>query len=83
MDSTFIERLTDPSLKHGKKRRFVAKEKKELYPDRPDLCEESSYQLKNGYWIGLNYSHKSIKQTIRLTVEVAGLRYGKDVVVNF
>jgi hypothetical protein len=81
-DSTFIERFSDSSIEHGKKRRYVSRHREELYPDRPDLCASSALQLKNGFWVGTNYNTSSIKQIIRLATEVAGLKYGQDVKDN-
>jgi hypothetical protein len=79
-DGSFMGLLCSPDQIHGKKRRYVALNRKDLYPDRPDLCESCAYQLKNGYWVGTNYSTSSIKQMIRLITEAAGLKYGKDVI---
>jgi hypothetical protein len=79
-DNTFMERFCSPDQSHGTKRRYVALNRKDLYPERPDLCESSACQLKNGFWVGTNYNTSSIKQIIRLATEVAGLKYGKDVI---
>lgn len=81
-DSSFLERFA-ARPKHGKKRRFVARSKDELYPDRPDLAESNSYQLSGGWWIGTNYSRKNIEDIIKMGCEVAGLNYGTDLVVKF
>lgn len=81
-DSSFLERFASRP-KHGKKRRFVARSKSELYPDRPDLAESDSHQLSSGWWIGTNYSRKNIEDIIKMGCEVAGLNYGTDLIVKF
>ncbi len=78
-DASFIRRLA--SRKHGRSRRYVARTREELYPGRPDLAEYSK-QLSNGWWVGTNYSKSNISQIIQLACEVAGLRFGYDVITN-
>lgn len=79
-DSTFPERFA--SRRHGSKRRYIAMDKYELYPDKPQLCEQESRQLTSGWFIGTNYNKGSIEKIIRLACEVAGLEFGKDLIVN-
>lgn len=81
-DSSFLERFASRP-KHGKKRRYVARSKSELYPDRPDLAESDSHQLSGGWWLGTNYSKKNIENIVKMSCEVAGLNYGTDLVVKF
>jgi len=80
-DSTFLERFA-ARPKHGKKRRFIARSQVELYPDRPDLGELFSHQLSSGWWIGTNYSRENIEKIVNMACEVAGLRYGTDVIIR-
>lgn len=79
-DKTFLKRFNEQ--KHGKKRRYIARDKYKLYPDRPDLCEQNSVQLRAGWYMGTNYSRDNIIRILKLACDVAGLRYGKDLVVN-
>jgi len=67
-DETFLERYA--SRKHGRKRRYLAKDKYELYPGRPDLAEENSVEVVPGWWLGTNYSRKNIQDIIDLAFEV-------------
>ena len=60
----------------------MAGTKEELYPDRPDLCNDHSYRLKSGQWIGVNYSVTSIQDIIMIAAEVAGLKFGSDLIVS-
>lgn len=79
-DPTFLERFA--ARRHGRKRRFVARDKFELYPQRRDLCENCSFEVAPGWFIGTNYAKREIEKIIRLACEVAGLRFGSDVVIN-
>lgn len=64
--------------KHGKRRKFVAKEREELYTNRPDLAESYSHQLSNGFWVGTNYGKREIRKILQLACEVAGYEWGTD-----
>ena len=77
-DSSFLERFA--SRKHGKKRRYLSRDKYELYPGRPDLADEHSVEIVPGWWLGTNYSRKNIQDIIDLAIEVAGVK--KDIKVN-
>lgn len=81
-DTSFLERFASRP-KHGKKRRFLARSKAELYPDRPDLGDSHSHQLSEGWWLGTNYSKKNIEDIIKMACEVGGLNYGSDLIVKF
>lgn len=67
-DATFLERFA--SRKHGRKRRYLAKDKYDLYPGRTDLAEENSVEVVPGWWLGTNYSRKNIQDIIDLALEV-------------
>ncbi|MFQ5518799.1 MAG: hypothetical protein ACE5E3_02230 [Mariprofundus sp.] len=79
-DSEFLERFA--SRKHGKKRRYIAKDKMELYPGRPDLAEEHSVEVMPGWWMGTNYSRSNIQQILDLALEVAQPRLRASIKVN-
>lgn len=79
LDLSFLQRFA--SRKHGRKRRYIARSREELYPGRPDLAEHSK-QLSSGWWVGTNYSKSNIKQIIQLACEVSGLQFGRDLTVN-
>ena len=68
-DSGFLHRFS--SRKHGKKRRYLARDKHDLYPDRPDLAEQHSVEVVTGWWLGTNYSRRNIQDIIDLALEVA------------
>ena len=81
-DSSFLERCSQHPDAQGRKRRYIARTAEELYPDRPDLrdCRES---LPGGWLVATNINNVLKKTIIRLATEVAGLSFGKDVVVEF
>jgi len=80
-DGSFLERFA-ARPKHGRKRRFVAPNKMELYPNRPDLCEEHSYELTPGWWVGTNYSRNNIEKIIKMACEVAGIKFGAELIIH-
>ena len=79
-DSSFLERFI--SRKHGKKRRYLSRDKYELYPGRPDLADEHSIEIVPGWWLGTNYSRRDIQNIINLALEVAGPRIKDSIKVN-
>ena len=82
-DKHFCERFA-ARPKHGTIRRYVAKNREDLYPvypERPNFSRDNSYQLKSGYCVGLHCSRKSILRILKMACEVAGLSFGKDLIV--
>ena len=79
-DSGFLDRFA--SRKHGKKRRYLARDKRNLYPGRPDLCEQHSVEVVSGWWLGTNYSRRNIQVIIELALEVAGPKLRNAVKAN-
>ncbi len=79
-DPSFLDRFA--SRKHGRTRRFIARARGDLYPGRPDLAELHAVEFVNGWWMGTNYSKRSILEIIKLASEVVGLRLGSDLKVK-
>ena len=75
-DGAFLGRLN--TVRHGK-RRYVALDRNDLYDNRPDL---SARQMRNGWWIGTNYKRVDFERMLRAACEIAGLRFGVDLVVT-
>lgn len=67
-DPQFLERFA--ARKHGRKRRYLARERAELYPGRPDLAELAAIEVSPGWWLGTNYSRREIQKIIDLAKEV-------------
>ena len=80
-DETFLSRFA-ALPKHGRIRRYLARDPGDLYPGRPDLAQEYSHELTSGWWIGTNYSRKAITGIIQMACGVARLRFGQDLIVN-
>jgi hypothetical protein len=81
-DPTFLERCSQHPDAQGRKRRYIARTPEELYPDRPDL-REMRETLMGGWLVATNLNNVLKKTIIKLATEVAGLTFGKDVIVEF
>lgn len=80
-DPAFLERCSQHPDAQGRKRRYIARTPEELYPDREDL-RDMRESLPGGWFVATNLNNVLKKTIIRLAVEVAGLRFGKDVIVE-
>lgn len=76
-DLNFLERFAGLP-RHGKSRRYLSRNRLELFPGRQDLVDECSQELKPGWWIGLNVSRGEVVKRIQLACDVAGLQFGRD-----
>jgi hypothetical protein len=81
-DSSFLERCSVHPDAQGRKRRYIARTAEELYPDREDL-RHMRESLPGGWLVATNLNNVLKKTIIRLATEVAGLKFGKDVSVEF
>lgn len=81
-DPSFLERCSQHPDAQGRKRRYIARTPEELYPDREDL-REMREPLPGEWLVATNLNNVLKKTIIRLAAEVAGLTFGKDVVVEF
>lgn len=80
-DASFLERCSQHPDAQGRKRRYIARTPEELYPDREDLRDMREL-LPGGWLVSTNLNNVLKKTIIRLATEVAGLSFGKDVVVD-
>lgn len=81
-DPTFLQRCSQHPDCYGKKRRYIARKAEELYPDRPDLREFNAV-LPGGWLVATNLNNQLKRSIIKAASQVAGLIYGKDVLVEF
>jgi hypothetical protein len=81
-DASFLERCSQHPDAQGRKRRYIARTPEELYPDREDL-RDMREALPGGWLVATNLNNVLKKTIIRLAAEVAGLSFGKDVIVEF
>jgi len=79
-DPSFLERFI--ARKHGRRRRYVAQDRLELYPSRPDLAADHYIELKPGWYMGTNYSRQGIERILRLACDVASLSFGADLQIQ-
>ncbi|MES2406590.1 MAG: hypothetical protein V4528_04615 [Pseudomonadota bacterium] len=80
-DSTFGERFAGLP-KHGRTRRYLAREANELYHDRPDLVRDCSIKLDSGWWMSTNHSKQTIGTIIAMACDVAQVAFGRDLVAH-
>jgi hypothetical protein len=81
-NSGFLEKLSRHPDIRGKKRHYIARTSAEIYPDRPDLQTHHA-TLPGGWLLGTNISNFIKERIVRAATEVAGLEYGRDIVVDF
>jgi hypothetical protein len=80
-DSAFLERFAAVA-KHGRIRRYLARRREELYPDRPDLSRYAK-QLRGGWWIGTNFANREKRRMLEIACEVAEIKFGSDLRIYF
>jgi len=76
-DPTFLDRYNSLP-KHGRRRRYLSRDKYSLYPGRADLCDEYSVNKFGQWWIGTNYSRSTIRHAIELACQVGNVRFGTE-----
>ena len=81
-DGSFLERCSQHPDARGRKRRYIARAPEELYPDRPDL-RDLREDLPGGWLVATNLNNVLKKTIIKPAAEVAGLSFGKDIIVEF
>jgi hypothetical protein len=81
-DPSFLERCSQHPDAQGRKRRYIARAAEDLYPDRDDLRDRRD-SLPGGWLVATNLNNALKKTIIRLAAEVAGLKFGRDVIVEF
>lgn len=81
-DAHFLEKCAAHPDAQGRKRRYIARTPEELYPDREDL-RELREDLPGGWLVATNLNNVLKRTIIKLAAEVAGLKFGKDVIIDF
>ena len=81
-DSGLLKRCSQHPAFHGRERNYIAQRVEDLYPKRPDL--QSQHEKLPGNWfVGTNINNQLKMRLVKAATEVAGLDFGKDVVVTF
>ncbi len=81
-DPSFLQRCYQHPDNRGNKRAYIARTLEELFPDRPDLSEYNA-PLPGGWFVTTNINNTRKMSIIRMATEVAGLKFGNDVIVDF
>ncbi len=79
-DPSFFESFASLK-KHGRKRRYLARSKAELYPDHPELYPQS-VEVAPGWWLATHSSSAMKAGIIARACQVAGLELGTDVKIR-
>lgn len=74
-DANFMERFAPLTV--GRTRQLVARNREDLY-EQAHLVEGYSTLLENGWWLGINYGTRGIKNHIRTACKVAGVTFGRQ-----
>ena len=75
-DPGFMERIEAQTV--GRTRRLVARNRDDLYDNRPDLVRDYSTDLENGWWLGDNISSRQVRKNVEIACEVAGVNFGSQ-----
>ena len=63
-------------------RRRIAPSPEELYPAHPHL--RRYYKAINNNWVvSTNHSRETIEKIIERVTKMAGLKFGRDIIINF
>lgn len=78
-NSTFLERLSP--VVRARTRNHIARTREEVYPNRPDLIE-NTVQLVPGWYLGTNISNRDKMRIIEKACQVEKLVLGKDISIT-
>lgn len=65
----------------GRKRNHIASDKRDVYPQRPDLAETAT-EIAPGWWIGLNIANREKRRILEHACSVVGIRYGHELKID-
>ena len=81
-DPSFLERCARHPKARGRTTRYIARTPEELYPYNED--RRSYYEkLPGGWLVATNLSNAGKRRIINMAAEVARLKFGKDIAVEF
>jgi predicted type IV restriction endonuclease len=75
-DPTFLQRFALSAK--GRVRRHIARERKAIYPNRPDLAQ-NAVEVHDGWFLGKNISNREKRQLVRKACKVANLKFDTEV----
>ena len=80
-DPTFFQQFSRHPANRGRKHRFVAQSSEDLFPDRPDLRRRHR-RLSDNWLLSTYMDNRRKKAIVQAAAEVAGLKFGKDIVIE-
>ena len=82
-DPGFFEKFAGLE-KHGHSRRYLGNSPEELFPERPDFAESESHwrQISPGWYLEIHEGKDNMVNIIKMACNVAGVEFGKDLVIN-
>ena len=73
----FMERFAAQTV--SRTRRLVARNRDDLYDNRPDLVRDHSRDLENGWWLGgSGMSSRNVQRKVEIACQVAGVNFGSQ-----
>jgi hypothetical protein len=78
-DATFLPRLGEIRLRT---KRYVAKEREDLFSGRPDLAQEYARPIAEGWWLGTDFNRAELEKMVRIACSLSGLEFGVDLVIR-
>ena len=75
-DPGFMERFAAQTV--GRTRRLVARNRDDLYDNRPDLVRDHSTDLENGWWVGDNISSRQVRRNLEIACKTARVNFGSQ-----
>ena len=78
-DETFCERFAERVF--GRRRKYVARAKEDLYPDHPEYLIHNAVKLPGGWWLGTHAGNSQKMKLIRAACEVARIKFGREITV--
>ncbi len=81
-DTDFLQRCSSHPAFLGSKRRYLARRTEDIFPDRPGL-RKLHERLPGGWLVSTNENNSLKMKLIKAAAQVAGLRFGHDVIVEF
>ena len=78
----FLPRLSQHPRCQGRTRRFIAQSPEELYPNSPQY-KNMNESLPGGWFVATNNSSAQKKAFIEIASEVAGFKFGRDIVIDW
>lgn len=79
-DSQFFSKFA--MLAPGRTRNHISSKRSNVYPGKPDL-EAYTIEVAPGWWLGTNIANREKERLVKIACGVAGLSFGKDVIVDF